>query len=330
MPPTPKYCSQCATALETRQVESRTREVCPDCGMIFYRNPLPIAAAVVLNARREVLLVKRRSGAHAGKWCLPMGFAELGETIDAAAIRELREEAGIEARVAGLLDTDSCEGGDFGELLVVTFELTKTGGSEAPGDDADAVSYFPLSGLPEMAFSCNEKAMRICADRHSEEWMICDSFERLQDDDARVMLSDSMVAMIRDRAREIADGWLADILQSPSTSSYKQLDAEALVGRAASALSQFGRWLSGSEADDEVSEFYRGVGRDRRRDGVELHEVLSVIMLLKKHVWTFARNHGVWERPIDVYRVLELNRRIVVFFDKAMYHATRGYEKGSG
>jgi hypothetical protein len=49
-------------------------------------------------------------------------------------------------------------------------------------------------------------------------------------------------------------------------------------------------------------------------------------MLLRKHIWLFARRHGVWERPIDVYRVLELNRRIVVFFDKAMYETTRGFE----
>ena len=60
--------------------------------------------------------------------------------------------------------------------------------------------------------------------------------------------------------------------------------------------------------------------------GFAVHEVLSSLTLLKKHVWSYAWNHGVWEKPIDVYRVLELNRRIAAFFDKAMYHTARGFE----
>lgn len=327
MPRKPKYCSQCAAALETRQVDGRTREVCPDCGMVFYRNPLPVAAAVVLNHRREVLLVKRKSGTHKGKWCLPMGFAELGESIGDAAARELTEETGVEGRLVGLLDTDSCEGGDFGELLTVTFEFKKAGGAEKPGDDADAVSYFPLGDLPGMAFTCNDKALRICAENHQEEWMIRDSFQRLRDDDAKAMLSDPLVSMIRDHASDIAHGWLDEIRRTQSTTAYLNIDTEALAERAAAALSQFSRWLTGHEADQEVADFYNAVGRERRGQGFSMRQVLSAIMLLKKHVWDFAREHGVWERPIDVYRVLELERRIVIFFDRAMYHATRGYEK---
>ena len=47
-------------------------------------------------------------------------------------------------------------------------------------------------------------------------------------------------------------------------------------------------------------------------------------MLLKKHIWTYARSQGVWERPVDTYRVMELQSRFAVFFDKAVYHLARG------
>jgi 8-oxo-dGTP diphosphatase len=107
MPLKPKYCSQCGKRVATRRMEGRERVVCPACEHIFYENPLPVAAGVVLNERREVLLVKRKREPHRGMWCLPMGFAEMGETIEAAATRELQEETGVQGGVLRLLDVDS-------------------------------------------------------------------------------------------------------------------------------------------------------------------------------------------------------------------------------
>ena len=99
-----------------------------------------------------------------------------------------------------------------------------------------------------------------------------------------------------------------------------------MFDRGFTAVSQFGRWLKGNEADAEVRAFYRALGRERREQGFQFNELLSSLTLLRKHVWTYARSYGVWERPIDAYRVLELNRRIALFFDKALYHSARGYE----
>ncbi len=67
---------------------------------------------------------------------------------------------------------------------------------------------------------------------------------------------------------------------------------------------------------------------ERSGQGFSAHELISSLTLLKKHVWTYTRTRGVWQRPIDVYRVLELNRRIALFFDRAIYHATLGFEAG--
>jgi hypothetical protein len=139
------------------------------------------------------------------------------------------------------------------------------------------------------------------------------------------MLSDALVNIIRDHASEVTRLWFEDVRVNPTTKSYRDIDPDNLFQRGHIALSQFGKWLKGSEADEEVKSFYRTLGRDRKAEGFQVHEVFSSLTLLRKHVWTFARSRGVWERPIDVYRVLELNRRIAVFFDKAMYHTARGF-----
>jgi len=322
------YCPQCATALERRDVEGTEREVCPACGFIAYRNPLPVAAAVVLNARREVLLVKRRNEPHAGMWCLPIGFAEMRETIADAALRELHEETGVVGRVVRLLDADSFISDHYGDLLIVTFEIEKIGGSEQAGDDAEAVGYYALDRLPALAFPANEKAIEACRQIHADEWAIGDSFKELQKEQPHPLLSDALITLIRDRAPEVAHLWIAEVQGSPTTRAYARLGAADLAEEAASVLSQFARWWSGADVRDEVREFFRRRAADRRAGGVELHEFLSALMLLRKTIWTFARDQGVWERPIDVYRVLELDRRLVLFFDRALFHAARGCAQG--
>ncbi|HNQ21590.1 MAG TPA: NUDIX hydrolase [Phycisphaerae bacterium] len=326
MPVNTRFCAQCGGPVTTQEVGDRPRDVCSVCGTVFYRNPLPVAAAVVLNDRREVLLVKRRQEPHRGMWCLPIGFAELGETIAQAAGRELKEEAGIDGQVVRLLDTDSHYSDHYGDLLIVTFEMTKLGGLERPGDDAEAVAYFPLDAHPPLAFSSNDKALACCVRVHQDEWAIQDSFQQLETPSAQALLSDALVTLIRDQAAEVTRAWLADVRSNPSTPSYPGLDAAVLHDRGFTALSQFGRWLRGNEAEDEVRAFYRALGVERRADGIAFHEVVSSLSLLRKHVWLHACRRDVWSTLLDVYRVLELNRRIALFFDKALYDAARGYE----
>jgi len=325
MPVKPKYCARCGQPVATREVDGRPRVVCPNCETVFYENPLPVAACVLLNERREALLVKRQREPHRGKWCLPMGFAETGETIAAAALRELREEASVEARVLRLLDVDSTHSGYYGDLLIVTFEMQKIGGNERPGDDAEEVRYFPIEKHPPLAFSSNRKALRACAAAHEEAWAIQDSFRTLQSAEDKAMLSDELVALIQDRADEVAGLWLIDVRTNATTSSYQMIDPDQLMERATAAISQFSRWLKGDVTPNEIKGFYRMVAKEREAQGLRVHELLSAVALLKKHVWTFVRAQSSWERPIDAYRMLELSRRIALFFDKAMYHAAREF-----
>jgi 8-oxo-dGTP diphosphatase len=326
MPIVPKYCSQCGNNVESREIEGRRREVCSNCGTVFYRNPLPVASAIVLNHNREVLLVKRKKEPRKGMWCLPIGFAELDESIDQACLRELDEESGVKGNVARLIAVRSTTIEPYGDLLIVTFEVEKTGGIETAGDDADEVAYFPLDKLPQIAFEPNEHAIRYCAEVHSEEWAIQDSFKHMQrESTAQGLLSDALVTFIEDHAEEITELWLNEVRYNPTTPTYGKINPDTLRGRVSEAISQFSSWLSGGEADDEVKKFYIKLGMDRKSDGCGVYEVISSLSLLRKHILTFAIEKGVWERAIDAYTVLELDRRIMLFFDKAIYHTACGF-----
>lgn len=326
MPLKPKFCTQCGQPVTTRDVAGVPRIVCPSCDTIHYENPLPVAAALVLNDHREVLLVRRAHAPHQGAWCLPMGFAETGETIADAARRELREEAGIDAQVLRLLDSDSHTSDHYGDLLIVTFEMEKTGGAERAGDDAAEVRYFPLGTHPPLAFKSNEKALRTCAAAHLEAWEMHDSFLRLQAEQDQGLLADTLIGVIEERAEDIAASWLAAVRDNPTTQRYRSLAPEGLLTRATLVISQFGRWFKDPAADAEVKRFYRGLACDRKTQGFCAHEVLSSLSLLKKQLWQFVRSQSPVERPLDIYRMLEFNRLMALFFDKATYHLVRAFE----
>ncbi len=307
-------------------MQGRLRLVCGACDAIFYQNPLPVAASVVLNTRREALLVKRRRPPHQGEWCLPMGFAELDESIADAALRELKEETGLAGQVLRLLAADSLPSEHYGDLLIVTFEIQKLAGHEQPGDDAEEVHYFPIGRHPPLAFSSNETALQACVAVHQEAWQMQDSFIALQREEGQALLSDELVALVQDHADAVAEAWLVEVRMNPTTQAYLRLSDRLLLERGAGTISKLARWLKGDEAADEIKEFYRELGRERHQQGFALQEVLSALMLLKKRVWNAAQREGMFERPIEIYRLLELNRRTAVFFDKAMYHTARGFE----
>ena len=57
-------------------------------------------------------------------------------------------------------------------------------------------------------------------------------------------------------------------------------------------------------------------------------EVISALSLIRKNIWEFALSQGLWNETIDIYTALELERRMMLFFDKAAFYLSRGYESG--
>lgn len=98
------FCRSCGAATVYRvpdDGDTRERAVCSRCGTIHYENPLNVVGTVPhLGAR--VLLCRRNIEPRKGKWTLPAGFMELGETTAQGAARETVEEAGARFELEGL------------------------------------------------------------------------------------------------------------------------------------------------------------------------------------------------------------------------------------
>lgn len=135
----------------------KVRQPCPHCGkeVGVYRNPTPTVDVVILMptpAGEGIVLIERSNPPYG--WALPGGFVDYGETCEQAAVREMKEETGLDVALTGLLGVYSDPDRDPRQH---TMSVVYTGTPENPdalqaGDDAAKARVFPLGEWPELVF----------------------------------------------------------------------------------------------------------------------------------------------------------------------------------
>lgn len=124
--------------------------ICPHCGQPFskYVNPTPTTDVLVYLPERGVALIERRNPPFG--FALPGGFIEEGEQAEAAAVREVREETGLDVELTGLLGVYSRPDRDPRQhtLSVVFTGRPRNPDALRAGDDAAAAAFYALDNPP--------------------------------------------------------------------------------------------------------------------------------------------------------------------------------------
>lgn len=138
------------------------KKPCPHCGedLVIYRNPVPTVDVVILVPDGTpdgdgVVLIKRLNPPPG--WALPGGFVDYGETCEQAAVREMKEETGLDVTLTGLLGVYSDPGRDPRQhtMSVVYTGVARDISKLKAGDDAGKVQIFALGKWPGLAFDHN-------------------------------------------------------------------------------------------------------------------------------------------------------------------------------
>ena len=124
--------------------------LCPHCGKPFsaYRNPTPTTDVVVYVPGRGVAIISRANEPRG--YALPGGFIDEGERAETAAVREMREELGLDVELIGLLGVYSRPDRDprMHTLSVVFVGHPRDFDTLRAGDDAAEAAFYPLNALP--------------------------------------------------------------------------------------------------------------------------------------------------------------------------------------
>jgi ADP-ribose pyrophosphatase YjhB (NUDIX family) len=150
-----RFCPRCAAVAEVSFPRSL---VCEGCGYRALWSPEPVAAAIPRDAEGRIWLLRRTLHEGAGRWTFPGGYVELGETVEAAAHRETREEMEIDIELGGLVGVYS----RATERTVLVVFAARALGVPCETEEASEVRAFAPADLPwdELAFWSTEQALR--------------------------------------------------------------------------------------------------------------------------------------------------------------------------
>lgn len=146
------YCPICGEGLVQEIIDRYPRKACLHCGFVHFRNPSPTVSLLIVEGD-QVLLGKRAEQPGEDRWATPSGYIEFDEDFLSTAVREAKEETGLEVEIAAILNvTDSFFPPDQ-HFINVYLLAHPSGGQLQAGDDVGELRWFPLLGpLPEMFF----------------------------------------------------------------------------------------------------------------------------------------------------------------------------------
>ncbi len=156
-----RFCPRCGAALESRLLKASEppRLVCTGCGFVFYLDPKIAVGTIIRATSGGIVLVRRAIEPGYGKWVFPGGYVDRGEPLTSAAVREAREECGLDVRLDGLVNIYSYSGR---VPVIVVYAATAIGGTLAPDEECLETAVFAGESIPwdNLAFHSTHEGLR--------------------------------------------------------------------------------------------------------------------------------------------------------------------------
>jgi ADP-ribose pyrophosphatase YjhB (NUDIX family) len=156
-----RFCPRCGGSLQSRLIKATEPErlVCTACGFVFYMDPKIAVGTIIKAASNRLVLVRRAIDPGYGKWVFPGGYVDRGEALQAAAIREAREECGLDVRLDGLVNVYSYPGSS---PVIVVYAATAVGGTLAIDDECLETAELAPELIPwdNLAFRSTHDGLR--------------------------------------------------------------------------------------------------------------------------------------------------------------------------
>jgi NADH pyrophosphatase NudC (nudix superfamily) len=133
------HCGQCGERLEEATDEhGEQHHACASCGWRWYDPPVPVALVLVTTPEGEIVYCGKGEHPH---WTVVSGFIPRGEVAEVTALREVKEETGLDAKLLHFAGTHVFHLRP--EQIVIAFHVEATGGTPEPDDDIDRLDIAP-------------------------------------------------------------------------------------------------------------------------------------------------------------------------------------------
>ncbi|HJR59794.1 MAG TPA: NUDIX hydrolase, partial [Vicinamibacterales bacterium] len=164
------FCPTCAGLLESRVLKTSEPErlVCTACGQILYLDPKVAVGTIIRSEDRRLVLVRRAIEPGYGLWVFPGGYVDRGEEVTGAAVREAREEAGLDVELERLVNIYSYA---RRSLIVIVYAARAVGGQLCPDEECLEARLFTPDEIPwnQLAFDSTARALRDYLERSGSD-----------------------------------------------------------------------------------------------------------------------------------------------------------------
>jgi len=142
-----------------------------------------------------------------------------------------------------------------------------------------------------------------------------------------MFISQKLVDLIERNADKLAQQWLFLVQQHHDTPTYHEFDPDALYRRSYRVYKKLGQWIAYDTSKEDIAKDYTALGQKRREEGFALSEVIQALVITKRVLWLKVLNDGLLDTALELHRALELNNRVTLFYDRAIFYTALGYEK---
>lgn len=140
------------------------------------------------------------------------------------------------------------------------------------------------------------------------------------------MFAVRLVQLIEVHADKLSESLIRKLRNSDACNDlFYFVPAHELRNRTCEIYRHLSDWML-TKTESEIEERYLGMGSRRAHQGVPFSQLLFAIHATKEHLWDFLRQEGLLD-PEDLIAEMELLQSVDFFFDRAIYYASRGYEK---
>jgi hypothetical protein len=142
-----------------------------------------------------------------------------------------------------------------------------------------------------------------------------------------MLASKKLVDLIEKNADGLTRKWLKEVNNEPDLSTYRNYDDDKLYQRAFAVYSHLGKWISTKTTKAEIEKTYRALGAQRYKEGFKLYEVIQALFITRRVLWLKVEADGLLDTALDLKSAMDLNSRVIVFFDRAVFYTAQGYEQ---
>lgn len=139
------------------------------------------------------------------------------------------------------------------------------------------------------------------------------------------LMSDKFAQIIEKHSDLIIKRWVSEVKSDHATVSFDTARIERARERLSNIILHLGEWISYDTTKDEIGRRYAKEGREYFDNQIPLCEIVRSFALLKRIIWSFTLNECSVDSAFELYQMSELDERIVIFFDQAIYYLIRGY-----